>query len=81
MNEQVVVKAWGNSRGIRLPKKITDLLGIGIDDKLIIEIKGDSIILKKAFAHKSFKERLEEYDGKIEIEDFDWGEPKGREFF
>ncbi len=34
MNEQVVVKAWGNSRGIRLPKNITDLLGRGIDDQL-----------------------------------------------
>ena len=31
------------------------------------------------FEHKSFVERLEEYDGEIEIYEFDWGEPVGRE--
>lgn len=79
MSEQVVVRAWGNSQGIRLPKRILSKLNIGLEDMLNIELTDDSIILKKAFRHKAFKERLEEYDGKIEISDFNWGEPKGRE--
>ena len=29
--------------------------------------------------HKTFEERLEEYGGKIDVCDFDWGEPVGRE--
>lgn len=33
----------------------------------------------KVFEHKSFVERLKEYDGEIELYDFDWGEPVGRE--
>ncbi|MBE5910554.1 MAG: hypothetical protein E7276_05250 [Pseudobutyrivibrio sp.] len=33
----------------------------------------------KVFEHKSFVERLKEYDGEIEVYDFDWGEPVGRE--
>lgn len=30
-------------------------------------------------AHKSFEDRLKEYNGKISVCDFDWGEPLGRE--
>ena len=29
--------------------------------------------------HKSFEERLAEYNGEISVCDFDWGEPMGRE--
>jgi len=32
-----------------------------------------------AFEHKSFVDRLEEYDGEIEVYEFDWGELVGRE--
>ncbi len=34
---------------------------------------------KKQFVHKSFEERLAEYNGEISVCDFDWGEPVGRE--
>ncbi len=35
--------------------------------------------MKEEFVHKTFEERLEEYNGKISVVDFDWGEPVGRE--
>ena len=31
------------------------------------------------FEHKPFSDRLKEYDGEIEVYEFDWGEPVGRE--
>ena len=31
------------------------------------------------FEHKSFSERLKEYDGEIEVYEFDWGKHEGRE--
>ena len=31
------------------------------------------------FEHKSFGKRLKEYDGEIEVYEYDWGEPVGRE--
>ncbi len=77
--EQVSIKKWGNSMGIRIPKSILEKLHIGVSDTLQLEIKDDAIILKKEFKHKTFEERLEEYDGKITVGEFDWGEPKGRE--
>lgn len=77
--EQVAVKAWGNSQGIRIPKEILDKLDIHISDTLQLGIENDSIVLKKIFKHKTFEERLAEFDGEISVIDYDWGEPVGEE--
>ena len=77
--EQLVVKNWGNSQGIRLPKQITKQLNINVDDVLEVKIMDDMIVLKKTFKHKSFSERLAEYDGKISVYNYEWGNPVGRE--
>ncbi len=77
--EQVAIRTWGNSQGIRIPKDILNKLNLKSSDVLDILVKDDTIVLKKAFKHKTFEERLAEYNGKIEITEFDWGEPKGRE--
>ena len=77
--EQAVIRTWGNSQGIRIPKKIMDQAGLKVADLIEISVRDDAIILKKTFKHKSFEERLAEYDGNISIVDFDWGEPVGRE--
>lgn len=79
MSEQVTVRPWGNSQGIRIPKNILEKLNIGISDTLQIEIVNDAIVLKKTFKHKTFEERVAEYDGKISVCDFDWGESVGKE--
>lgn len=44
-----------------------------------IEIENDSIVSGKPYIHKTFEERLAEYNGEITVFDFDWGEPVGRE--
>jgi antitoxin MazE len=59
--EQVFIKSWGNSSAIRLPKNVLNELGLSNSDVLDLEIDGDRIILKKAFQHKTFKERMNEY--------------------
>ena len=38
------------------------------------------IMENKIFQHKSFEKRLSEYNEKIYVRDFDWGEPIGKEF-
>ena len=77
--DHVALRAWGNSQGIRIPKSIMVKLDLKISDVLDIEIENDAIVLRKQFVHKSFEDRLKEYNGKISVCDFDWGEPKGRE--
>ncbi len=74
------VKTWGNSQGIRLSKELLDLAGIKLNDLLNIELLDGNIVLKKAYKHKTLEERAEEYGGKLgPYDDFDWGEPVGRE--
>ncbi|SKB73497.1 antitoxin MazE [Lachnospiraceae bacterium] len=77
--EQVAIRAWGNSQGIRIPKDILERMGLNISDVLDIEIENDTIVLRKQFVHKTFEERLAEYNGEITVCDFNWGEPVGRE--
>jgi antitoxin MazE len=77
--KQVTIRAWGNSQGIRLPKDVLDEMKLKVSDILEISVEDDKIVLSKQFRHKSFEERLAEYNGKLTIADFDWGEPKGKE--
>ena len=62
MSDQVAIKTWGNSQGIRIPKNILEKLGLHVSDTLQIEVIDDSIVLKKAFKHKTFEERVAEYN-------------------
>ena len=77
--EQVLIRSWGNSQGIRIPKNVLEKMQLKISDVLDLEIKDDTIVLRKQFVHKSFEERLADYNGEISVCDFDWGEPAGRE--
>ena len=77
--EQVAIRSWGNSQGIRIPKDILDKMKLKVSDVLDMEIEDDAIVLRKKFVHKTFEERLAEYDGEISVCDFAWGEPMGRE--
>lgn len=79
MVTQVTLKPWGNSQGICIPKSILKELNLQIADPLQLKIENDAIIIKKAFQHKSFEDRLAEYDGEISVCEFDWGDPVGEE--
>ena len=77
--EQAALRSWGNSQGIRIPKSVLDKLGLKVSDLLDISVEDNSIVLRKAFKHKTFEERLAAYDGEISVLDFDWGNPEGSE--
>ena len=76
---QVAIRNWGNSQGIRIPKEIMEKMNLQTSDVLDIEIENAAIVLRKQFKHKTFEERLEEYNGEISVCNFDWGKPKGSE--
>lgn len=75
------VKAWGNSQGIRLSKELLGLAGIQNNDFVDIDLVEGNIVIKKAkMPHRTLEERAREYGGKVgPYEEFDWGEPVGRE--
>ncbi len=81
--EVLRVQKWGNSQGIRLPKKILKDLGIDINDKIEISLNGEEIILKKVKKYTSLDDLFKDYRGDYR-KDFDefefFGEAQGREF-
>ena len=77
---QAQVKEWGNSQGIRLPKKVLKNAGIVLNDILEVTVSNGVITLVKPFRHRTLEERAAEYDGKLMLDgEYDWGEPVGRE--
>ena len=82
-----VIRKWGNSNGILLPKSILDALSIKTNDAVTIEQKDDSIVIRKAQnPHVSLEERLVEFYNKPinailqeEAAEIDWGSPVGDE--
>ena len=73
------LKAWGNSQGILLPKKLLTELDWKVSDPLELEISEYELHIRKPFVHKTFEERLAAYAGSIDVCRFDWGEPVGKE--
>lgn len=78
---QTQVKPWGNSQGIRLSKELLALAGIKDNDLLEIELIEGGIVLKKTKKeHRILEERAKEFGGRLgPYEEFDWGDPEGRE--
>ena len=73
-----VVK-WGNSQGVRVPRRLLRAAGIGVNDNVAIVTKNNTIIIKLA-NKKTLNWYLEGYDN--ENDRYDWGEldePKRRE--
>lgn len=74
------VKTWGNSQGIRLPKDLLEEMGIRLNDFLSVDVQGENIVLTKTFKHKTLEERAAEFAGSVgPYEEFEWGDPVGRE--
>ena len=77
--EVLRVQKWGNSQGIRLPKKILKDLKIDINDKIEISLNGEEIILKKVKKYTSLDDLFKDY--RKDFDEFEFfGEAQGREF-
>ena len=74
------LQKWGNSDGVRLPSNLLKALNLKTNDKVKIVQEDDKIVISKVNKkHLTFEERLEKYNGDNIVEDYDWGEVKGRE--
>ena len=77
---QTQLKAWGNSQGIRIPKKMLEMLSIQENDVLHLEIVNNGIFVQKEHRHRTLEERAAEYGGELLLSDeIDWGESIGNE--
>lgn len=75
---------WGNSRGVRLPKTVLDLVGLKDDDEVSLTINDDSIIIRKAREERgknypSLAERFSGYTGDNVPKEWETGAAVGKE--
>jgi antitoxin MazE len=88
LTERTVIKKWGNSQAIRIPKRIMTEVGLCEDDTLELNVYDGEIIMKKIDEPRylNLQERLEAFYGRpideIYVEnsqEVDTGAPVGNE--
>lgn len=89
---ELLLKKWGNSQGIRLPKSILEELGITTDNNVTfdINVKDKTLVLKpkkesklaQRFKGFDYEKYWADWDKEHpnESKEIDWGEPVGKEF-
>ena len=77
----VNIQKWGNSQGIRIPKYMLDDLLWSDNETVDITIENGKIVIERTSPSqkKNIVELFEGFNGKYDAEEFDWGEPSGRE--
>ncbi len=76
------IQKWGNSQGIRIPKTILDAVKWTENEKIILVVDNEKIIMEKAKKkRKNIKELFVDYKGEYEPIEIEWGEAKGEEIW
>ena len=82
MAEVLKIQKWGNSQGIRIPKKMLETLDLKVNDSISIEEEEDCLKIKKIETELSNIEKLFlNYDGEYEKIDLDWDNEVGKEIW
>ena len=80
MTEVSKIQKWGNSQGIRIPKKMLETLDLKVNDSISIKEEEDCLKIKKIEPKLSIIEKLFlNYDGEYEKIDLDWDNEVGKE--
>lgn len=74
------IKKWGNSQGLRLSKELLSGLGLGIDDKVNIDIVDEKIVIYKVEDDNlKLSDVFAKYEIREKTAEIDWGKPEGKE--
>lgn len=77
---QATIQKWGNSRGIRIPKRILDNLNFKENEIVEIKESNGSILIQKSIKEfSSLEELFEGYTGNYKCSEYDFGEDVGNE--
>ncbi len=77
---QGTIQKWGNSQGIRIPKKLLEKLNFKENE--VVELKetdGNLLIKKSKKKYNNLSELFEGYNDDYKCSEFDLGEDVGRE--
>ena len=73
------VQMWGNSLGIRIPKKIAEMAGTRVGTTFDISVEDEKIILEPIDKPPTLEELLAKVRAENRHTEIDFGEPKGNE--
>ncbi|MFP5240567.1 MAG: AbrB/MazE/SpoVT family DNA-binding domain-containing protein [Acidobacteriota bacterium] len=79
MTMEVVLKRWGNSIGLRIPKGIADAAGLKADDAVSIDTSPDGLTITKARRKYDLADLLGKVTPENRHEAIEMGGQKGRE--
>ena len=80
MIEVSKIQKWGNSQGIRIPKKMLETLDLKVNDSISIEEGENCLKIKKVEEKLSNIEKLFlNYEDEYEKIDLDWDNEVGKE--
>lgn len=80
---KTTIQKWGNSQGIRIPKAILDTLKWSENEKVMILVQDNKLIIEKSKEEqkKTIKELFQNFEGEYETIKIDWGNPEGEEIW
>ena len=82
MTEVSKIQKWGNSQGIRIPKKMLETLNLKVNDSISIEEGENCLKIKKVEEKLSNIEKLFlNYEDEYEKIDLDWDNEVGKEIW
>ena len=82
MIEVSKIQKWGNSQGIRIPKKMLETLDLKVNDSISIEEGENCLKIKKVEEKSSNIEKLFlNYEDEYEKIDLDWDNEVGKEIW
>ena len=77
---EAVIKEWGNSLAIRLPKSLLKELGIGKDTKVELKIENSKLLIEPKKEQK-LDDLLENINKDNLHEEIDFGKAEGKEIW
>ncbi|MBS4025068.1 MAG: AbrB/MazE/SpoVT family DNA-binding domain-containing protein [Clostridia bacterium] len=73
------IQKWGNSQAVRLPKAILEMVDIHENDRVEIKVKDGNVVIIPVKKHKTLEERIAEYQGDYQCDEWDTGKSVGIE--
>jgi antitoxin MazE len=76
------IQKWGNSQGLRLPKRVLEDARISVGDDIDVTTRDGVIIIapvRRVRGKRNLQELVSRIPKNYEIAEIDWGEPVGRE--
>lgn len=81
MNITQSLQKWGNGAGVRIPKKVAQAAHIGLNQPLMVTLKGNSIVLTPVAEKKkpTLESLLDGVTPQMIVAEPDWGMDAGAE--